>query len=640
MAGIALEAVDGGSGRLVLLVLLHSLWIGIVVASTVALVFPLCPRLSHQARYLMLVVALTLVTVGPAVVTSLNRGLAYRATSSDKPYEVFVVASDLAKINQTRPSPADSVGSTSREPHRSAPFPSPLSLVIARSINAINCLQQFLLGAWLVGVATLTVLLALSARAVHRLGFEARPAPKAVALRATFLARLANLRRPPRVMVHPRLSEPCLCGLFRPLILLPDAWLAECPSEMLDAILAHELAHAQRLDHVVNLAQRLVEALLFFSPAVHWLSRSLRRQREFCADSLAVRLTRDPLALAAALESIARLRLTSHARPVFGPALGGQNVSLLPRIQELLGMKPSRQRPRLWPLGALPIAGLLASIAAASGLSQDQPAGPKDQVETGQNRNANRPEPRTKPESGFAAKLDAPPAPADQPKNKREINYHFQTFDLTTDALHELFKDSTRLLMKEKAVTAWIVNDVKVGGLIGQLRRPIARSLGCSEASTSDAAPLTIAMYPPPRQQHKNPMIGHYLRVTGSIQADKIRLAADFRFLSPEETAGKSKESLVDSPLRPENGEIPTQQLRRVSLEVKDGATLAVAFKPDWRDGRDLEPVVDKKSEAKADIKARPTANERLLLITAKSEFPDEAGPNPAIIGSFDDKTR
>ena len=136
-------------------------------------------------------------------------------------------------------------------------------------------------------------------------------------------------------------------------------------------------------------------------------------------------------------------------------------------------------------------------------------------------------------------------------------------------------------------------------------------------------------------------MIGHYLRVTGSIQADKIRLAADFRFLSPQETAGtQGKESLVDSPLRPENGEIPTQHLRRLSFEIKDGATLAVAFKLDWRDGRDLEPVVDKKSEAKADIKARPTANERLLLITAKSELPDETGPDPAIIGSFDDKTR
>jgi bla regulator protein blaR1 len=533
MAGIALEAVDGGSARLVLLVLLHSLWIGIVVASIVALVFPLCPRLSHQTRHRVLLVALLLVAIAPAVVTPVHLALARRSARGIEQITRTMAVSNVIPIDTSQPRPMSSVGTARTGPRSPTPIISTPTIVISRSIVAISCLQRFLLGAWVVGVATLAGVLALGARAVNRRCREAQTAPVAIRERAAALARMSKLKSPPQIMSHPRLSEPCLCGVFRPLILLPDACMRDCPRELQDAILAHELAHAQRLNHVVNLVQRLVEALLFFSPAVHWLSRSLRRQREFCADALAVRLTGDPLALAAALESVARLRLTSQARPVVGPALGGQNVSLLPRIQELLGMKPSHQPPRLWPLAALPVAGFLALIAAASGLSQDQPAAPKDQVEAGQNRNANRPEPRTKPESGFAAKLDAPPAPADQPKNKREINYHFQTFDLTTDALHELFKDSTRLLMKEKAVTAWIVDDVKVGGLLVQLRRPISRSLGCSEVSTSDAAPLTIAIYPPPRQQQKNPLMGHYLRVTGSIQADKIRMAADFRFLSP-----------------------------------------------------------------------------------------------------------
>ena len=71
---------------------------------------------------------------------------------------------------------------------------------------------------------------------------------------------------------------------------------------------AHELAHARRLDHIVNLWQRVVEMMLFFHPGVHWLSRSLRTHREYCADALAVWMTGDPRALASALESVAHLR--------------------------------------------------------------------------------------------------------------------------------------------------------------------------------------------------------------------------------------------------------------------------------------------------------------------------------------------
>ena len=139
--------------------------------------------------------------------------------------------------------------------------------------------------------------------------------------RARALARRLRLRKLPAILVHPRIDEPFLTGLFQPAILLPARWLTLTRADLLDAILAHELAHARRLDQLVNLAQRLMEAILFFHPAVHWLSRSLRRQREFCTDHLAVRATRNPLAMASALESVALLRLSSRPPRVAGRAL-------------------------------------------------------------------------------------------------------------------------------------------------------------------------------------------------------------------------------------------------------------------------------------------------------------------------------
>jgi hypothetical protein len=180
------------------------------------------------------------------------------------------------------------------------------------------------------------------------------------------------------VLVHPTLTEPCLCGLARPVVLLPRRWLERADLPRIDAVLAHELAHHRRLDLPVNLAQRLVESLLFFHPAVLWLSRSLRAQRERCADAMAVSLSGNPIALAEALESVARLRLSARRSFPLAEPLGGDDLSLLSRVQELLGMTPPRPPIRRWSLVALPASALVAWLSASIGLAQGpEPPRPK-----------------------------------------------------------------------------------------------------------------------------------------------------------------------------------------------------------------------------------------------------------------------
>ena len=80
-------------------------------------------------------------------------------------------------------------------------------------------------------------------------------------MRAGSLGRLLRFRNVPPVLVHASLGEPCLCGILRPVILLPERWLATAHRESVDAVLAHELAHARRRDHLVNLGQRVLEIL-------------------------------------------------------------------------------------------------------------------------------------------------------------------------------------------------------------------------------------------------------------------------------------------------------------------------------------------------------------------------------------------
>ncbi len=231
-------------------------------------------------------------------------------------------------------------------------------------------------------------------------------------------------------------------------MLIPDQWSRVATPQEVDAILAHELAHARRRDHLVNLAQRLVEVALFFHPAVHWLSRSLRREREHLADALAVRLTGDPLALAEALESIARLRLESPRISAAVASLGGPTTSLLPRIQELIGMTPSRPRLALWPFGALPAAGLFALLALSAGFAGDRPARPRVEVA-----------------SGAATRSPEAPDPG-----RPMIEYCVRFIDAPAEPWRMLFLPRIKPLKQETEFNAWTLDDKAVADLLKHLQ--------------------------------------------------------------------------------------------------------------------------------------------------------------------------
>ena len=97
------------------------------------------------------------------------------------------------------------------------------------------------------------------------------------------------------------------------------------------AILAHELAHIHRHDYLVNLLQTVVETLLFYHPAVWWISRRIRHEREVCCDDMAVALCGDGLAYARALAALEEER---SAMPALGVAARGGSLS--ERIRRIL----------------------------------------------------------------------------------------------------------------------------------------------------------------------------------------------------------------------------------------------------------------------------------------------------------------
>ncbi len=150
------------------------------------------------------------------------------------------------------------------------------------------------------------------------------------------------------------------------MVLLPVAIVTQMPPEMLEAIVAHELAHIRRYDLWVNLAQRVVETLLFYHPAVWWLSHRLRNEREFCCDELAVQATGERLAYASALEIAGRTRSTAR-QPVLALGLGRGRQSTLGRVRHVLGLPPLPPDPRFWLAGVITVALLvLVALPAVS----------------------------------------------------------------------------------------------------------------------------------------------------------------------------------------------------------------------------------------------------------------------------------
>ena len=158
-----------------------------------------------------------------------------------------------------------------------------------------------------------------------------------------------GLSRPVRLLVSALVQAPTVVGWLRPVVLVPVGALGGLPAAHVEALLLHELAHIRRHDYLINILQNVAESLLFYHPALWWVSRHIRAERELCCDDLAVSISGDALTYARALA-----QLESYRPAHFGAALAANGGELANRIARLLG----QPRPMV-PTGMGP--GLLAA---------------------------------------------------------------------------------------------------------------------------------------------------------------------------------------------------------------------------------------------------------------------------------------
>jgi beta-lactamase regulating signal transducer with metallopeptidase domain len=332
--------------------LLHFVWQGAVLALV------LCALLSRlrspQARYVSAVCALVAMMLAPlATFAVLQQSPPSAAQFSIGGFTEIGNTLEMAQAN-------------------AAPPREPAAFSISRTTST-DWLSYAVL-AWFAGVYMFTLRTLGGWMLLMRLRRQ-RAEPIAGDLLKTCLTlqRRLGVSRAVRYVCSKVAESPAVFGWLRPVVVLPLSALAGLSPWQVEAIIAHELAHIKRWDLLVNAFQIAAETLLFYHPAVWWVNRVIRNEREHCCDDVAVAACGNAHDYARALAQLEESRSAS----VWAMAANGGVLSS--RIGRLLGLRRAARSmsvPGMAMIGGLCVAGVLLAGTTVAQLQSPAPAAP------------------------------------------------------------------------------------------------------------------------------------------------------------------------------------------------------------------------------------------------------------------------
>jgi beta-lactamase regulating signal transducer with metallopeptidase domain len=455
--------------------LLHFVWQGTLIALALGMLLLLLPRTCARARYLLACAALVAMALAPlATATAIARGdatLAAPAAWRALPVAPATGASDTSEFAATTQAALEVVGAADRW-------------------------LKWLVVAWVFGVLLSATRLAGGWCQARRL---LRDHTSAVGddwtALVTRLSGVLGVRGPVRLLQSARVHVPLVVGSVRPVLLLPAAALAGLTPQQVEAILAHELAHIRRHDYLVNLFQSAIESVLFYHPAVWWVSHTIRVEREHCCDDLAVRACGDRLLYARALTTLETLRSDG-----IGVAMAASNGSLISRVRRILGQRAPAPiassgwvvasltaimvagagaggtivDPARWMAQVAPTAEAIALTTGITGVSQEtgtpaptDPA-PQQQAPPAAVPEPDRPEPLTTSPDEARPETSSPESPWEEGLEK--------TLEAAVEAAMEAMEIALRRAQEDPAVVA-------------ALERTLQESLALAERALREAEP-------------------------------------------------------------------------------------------------------------------------------------------------------
>ncbi|MBW8035974.1 MAG: M48 family metalloprotease, partial [Planctomycetes bacterium] len=223
---------------------------------------------------------------------------------------------------------------------------------------------------WLVGVLVLSVLLfqrflfvkillAQSDRANDRLHETLQKCRKHVGVGGKIELRLSK-----------SMLSPAVCGLSKPIILMPASLLDDLSEEKLRAVLIHELSHIKRGDLWVNFMQTILQIIYFYNPLLWFANAVVRGVREKAVDEMVLtKLGDEAASYSSTLIDIAEV---AFSKPHFSLRLVGvveSKKALTSRIKHML----SRPFPKSAKLGLLGLATIIITAAFLLPMAKSDP---------------------------------------------------------------------------------------------------------------------------------------------------------------------------------------------------------------------------------------------------------------------------
>ena len=290
------------------LTLIHFLWQGSLVALALKIILSFTSHKKTQLRYAFSAIAMVINLILP-VITFL---VLYKPT--------------YLQLTNTLPHFSTSTTELSR-------------LVIQHTQWYSNTVEYlpYLSLVWLSVISVLSVKLLIEVYTVKQLSHKRIIRPDHELLqRFNRLVTQLGLTKTPQLILSFNTQVPMAIGWLKPIVLIPVSMISGLTPPQLDMLILHELAHIKRHDYIVNFLQTIVEIILFFHPAVLWVSNQMRNEREYCSDDIAVHHCGDPIAYARTLTETASICNKHKKCSIPGMAMAASGGDLTQRVLRLV----------------------------------------------------------------------------------------------------------------------------------------------------------------------------------------------------------------------------------------------------------------------------------------------------------------
>ncbi|RQO74053.1 hypothetical protein DBR43_01205 [Pedobacter sp. KBW06] len=338
--------------------LLHSLWQGLVLALITALILVFTSKSSAKLRYNLLISCLMLFAL------SSSFSFAYEwQKSAQTDFETLSVVAPFVHDQQIQAN----VSLNGAEPVN----------LLQKTVGYFSSYASTIVLIWFLVICARSIQLFAGLYSIKRIrNTQISPAGAYWENRLKALALQFGITQVVQIVQSGIVKVPMVVGHLKPLILIPVGLINGLSEKEVEAIICHELAHIKRRDYLVNILQSLMEIVFFFNPAVLWISRLIREERESCCDDMTISSTHDKVNYISALISCQEFQ---PGNPEYAMAISGKNDHLVQRVKRMVSNdNPSLNRIEK---GILAV-GLVAAVTLTAAFSGPQPAGkePKNNV--------------------------------------------------------------------------------------------------------------------------------------------------------------------------------------------------------------------------------------------------------------------